>query len=221
MIRINQRPGHPGSRQKRSVETRAAILAAAGRVFARSGIAGARTDAIAAAAGVNKALLYYYFKGKESLYEAVVEDHFSEFNRQALAVLTSPGPARAVLLRYVSLHFDFISARHRYASLHQQVMMAGGKLAERLVRKYFKPRSEAFGRLLERGMRHGEFRRADGFHSAMSVISLIVFYFSAAPVLQLMGRSDAYSAANLKRRKQEVLDFIRHGLFTDPDFPLP
>ena len=213
--------GRGVSRQVRSGETRAAILAAAGRIFAGSGIAGARTDAIAAAAGVNKALLYYYFKNKESLYEAVVGDHFDEFNRQALAVLRTPGPARAVLLRYVSLHFDFISARHRYASLHQQVMMAGGKLAERLVRKYFRPRSEAFGRLLERGMRAGEFRRADGFHSAMSVISLIVFYFSAAPMLQLMGRSDAYSAVNLKRRKQEVLDFIRHGLFVDPDFPLP
>jgi hypothetical protein len=36
-----------------------------------------------------------------------------------------------------------------------------------------------------------------------------------------MGRSDAYSPANLRRRKQEVLDFIRHGLFVDPDFPLP
>ena len=211
----------PGTRQKRSVETRAAILAAATRVFAKSGIAGARTDAIAAEAGVNKAMLYYYFKGKESLYEAVVEDHFSDFNRQAIAVLTAPGSARAVLLQYVSLHFDFISAHHRYASLHQQIMMARGKMTERLVRKYFRPRAEAFGKLLERGMQNGEFRRADGFHSAMSIVSLIVFYFSAAPVLQLMGHSDAYSAANLKRRKQDVLDFIRHGLFTDPDSPLP
>ena len=50
------------------------------------GLAGARAEAIAAAAGVNKALLYYYFKSKESLYEAVVEDHFAEFNRQALLV---------------------------------------------------------------------------------------------------------------------------------------
>jgi TetR/AcrR family transcriptional regulator len=208
-------------RQIRSIETRAAILAAAGNIFARSGLAGARTDAIAAAAGVNKALLYYYFKSKESLYEAVVDEHFCEFNRQALEVLTAPGPARAILLRYVSLHFDFISARHRYAPLYQQLMMAGGRLAERLVDEYFRPRSQAFGRLLERGMRDGEFRPADRFHAAMSVVSLIVFYFSAAPILQLMGRPDAYSAANLKRRKREVLDFIRHGLFVDPNFPLP
>lgn len=214
---------NPGrnSRQQRSLETRAAILAAAGKIFAKSGLAGARTDAIAAAAGVNKALLYYYFKSKENMYEAVVEDHFSGFNRQALEVLTAPGSARAILLRYVSLHFDFISARHRYASLHQQTMMAGGKFAERLVKKYFRPRSEAFDKLLERGMQSGEFHRTDRFNMAVSVVSLIVFYFSAAPVLKLMGRADAYRPANLCRRKTEVLDFIRRGLFVDPNFSLP
>src|SRR5580704_6661864 len=120
------RRGRAG-RQVRSAETRAAILSAAGHLFAKSGLAGARTDAIADAAGVNKALLYYYFKSKESMYEAVVEDHFREFNRQALEILAAPGPARAVLLRYVGLHFDFISARHQSGALFQQMMMNGGK----------------------------------------------------------------------------------------------
>ena len=205
-----------GKRQERSAASRAAILDAAERIFAECGLAGARTDAIAAQAGVNKALLYYYFKSKEELYEAVIEDHFREFNHQALQVLSGPGSARAVLLRYVSLHFDFISDRHRYASLFQQFMAAGGPMPRRFVRKYFISRSEAFNQLLERGMRNGEFRQADRFHTSVSVIALIVFYFSAAPVLQLMGHSDAFSAAGLKGRKQEVLNFIRHGLFVDP-----
>jgi TetR/AcrR family transcriptional regulator len=208
-------------RRLRSEETRRAILAAAGRVFATCGLAGARTDAIAGAAGVNKALLYYYFKSKESLYQAVLEDHFQEFNRQALAVLAAPGPPGPGLLRYVSLHFDFISARHQSAPLFQQLVMNGGKFLDRLVRQYVAPRSAALGRLIERGMRTGEFRPVDPFHAATSIVSLIVFYFSAAPVLQMLGRPDAYSAANLKRRKQEVLDFIRHALFTDPHTPLP
>jgi len=197
-------------------ETRATILAAAEQVFAKAGLAGARIDAIAAAAGVNKALLYYYFKSKGGLYEAVMEDHFSEFNRQALALLAAPGPARTVLLRYVSLYFDFISTRHRYAALYQQLMTARGRPLERLVRKYFVPRSAAVKKLLERGIRAGEFRRADPRHTTISVVGLIVFYFSAAPVLRMLGHADAYNAANLKRRKQEVLDFIRHGLFLDP-----
>src|SRR5271155_453628 len=152
---------HAPVRQTRSAETRAAILAAAGKVFAKSGLAGARTDVIADAAGVNKALLYYYFEGKESLYEAVVEDHFREFNRRALEVLAAPGPARTVLLRYASLHFDFISARHQSAPLFQQLMMTGGRFLERLIRRYFTPRAEALGKLIERGIRDGEFRRVD------------------------------------------------------------
>jgi len=208
-------------RQARSVDTRAAILAAAEQIFAKSGLAGARTDAIAVSAGVNKALLYYYFKSKGGLYEAVVEDHFREFNRQALEVLAAPGTARTVLLRYVSLYFDFISARQRYAALYQQLMTARGGPLERLVRKYFVPRSAAFNKLLERGIRDGEFRRTDARHTAISIVGLIVFYFSATPVLQLLGHADAYGVATLRRRKQEVLDFIRHGLFREPHAPLP
>jgi AcrR family transcriptional regulator len=55
------------------VESRAAILQAAAHEFAEHGIAGARTDAIAKEAKVNKALLYYYFRDKETLYAAVLE----------------------------------------------------------------------------------------------------------------------------------------------------
>jgi len=202
-------------RRARSAETRGAILAAAEQAFARGGLAGARTDDIAAAAGVNKALLYYYFKSKGGLYEAVVEDHFREFNRRALAVLAGPGPAQQVLLRYVSLYFDFISARQRYAALYLQLMTARSQPLERLVRKYFVPRSTAFTKLIERGIRAGEFRHTDARHAAISVVSLIVFYFSAAPVLRVLGHADAYTGANLARRKREVMNFIRHGLFVD------
>src|SRR5215468_9126001 len=179
-------------RRARSAETRGAILAAAEQAFARGGLAGARTDDIAAAAGVNKALLYYYFKSKGGLYEAVVEDHFREFNRRALAVLAGPGPAQQVLLRYVSLYFDFISARQRYAALYLQLMTARSQPLERLVRKYFVPRTTAFNKLLERVIRTGEFRRTDPRHAALSIVGLIVFYFSAAPVLHVLGHTDAY-----------------------------
>jgi TetR/AcrR family transcriptional regulator len=215
---MHNRMDRSGSAERSAAgtRTRATILAAAERVFARSGLAGARTDLIAAQAGVNKALLYYYFQSKEKLYQAVLEDHFEQFNRQALQVLGESGPAREVLLRYVNLHFDFMSARHRHAPLFQQFMSAGGRFAEGLVRKYFEPRGQAVGRLLERGMRDGEFRRVDHFHTAVSIVALIVFYFSAAPVLEMLGHADAYAARNLKRRKLEVLDFIRHALFVHP-----
>jgi TetR/AcrR family transcriptional regulator len=208
------------SQEVRRDESRAKILVAAERIFARDSLAGARTEAIAAEAGVNKALLYYYFKSKEDLYEAVIEAHLREFNQRAFAILQAPGPARSLLLHYVELHFDFMSRRRRHALLFQQLMMKGGKPPERLFRQYIIPRSEALQQLLVRGMRDGEFRRVDPFHAALSIAALIVFYFSAAPILQLIRSVDPFSAASLKRRKHEVLEFVRHALFTEPEKPL-
>jgi len=213
MSLVRKKPGRPRSQ---GAETRAAILSAAESEFARAGLAGARTDVIAASAGVNKALLYYYFKSKERLYLAVLEDHLREFNCQALSLLEGPGPAGEILLEYVKLQFDFISQRRRHAPLFQQLMSAGGKSSENLIRKYILPRSRALDQLLERGIREGVFRPVDRFHTAISIVALTVFYFSAAPVLKSLGRSDAYQESNLKRRKEEVQDFLRHALFRSP-----
>ncbi|MGA3172076.1 MAG: hypothetical protein ABSE62_13805, partial [Chthoniobacteraceae bacterium] len=128
----------------------------------------------------------------------------------------APGSPRLLLLRYVDLHFDFISARHRHAPLFQQFISRAASSRERLVRKYIVPRAGALRLLLLRGMKQREFRKSDPFHTAVSLAALIVFYFSSAPMLKLIGHSNPYAKASLARRKREVRDFIRHGLFIDP-----
>ncbi len=203
-------------RHQRATETRAAILRAAADVFAQSGLAGARTETIARAAGVNKALLYYYFKSKDGLYCAVLEEHLREFSRRGLEVLDSPGSARSLVLRYVSMHFDFISSRPYYPALFQRMMMSGGRLLKRLVEEYFIPLSRKFTALIERGIRNREFRRVDARHTAISLVALTVFYFSGAKVIREVSGVNPYSKSQLKRRKEEVLEFIRHGLFRNP-----
>src|SRR5215475_4958492 len=85
--------GRTGTRGEPEV-TRGAILDAALREFAEKGMAGARTDAIAHGAGVNKALLYYYFGDKEQLYGAVLEGVFAELCGTLTAVLGRDLPPR-------------------------------------------------------------------------------------------------------------------------------
>ena len=104
------KPGKPGSRGEPE-KTRAAILKAALEEFAHEGATGARTDEIARRAGVNKALLYYYFKDKEGLYAAALEQVFSGLYERVAAVLERadlPPPER--LLLYVRTHFDYIAS---------------------------------------------------------------------------------------------------------------
>ncbi|MGA8865322.1 MAG: helix-turn-helix domain-containing protein, partial [Candidatus Sulfotelmatobacter sp.] len=82
-------------------ESRAAILQAAAQEFAEYGIAGARIDAIAREARVNKALLYYYFKDKETLHSAVLEGAFSGLKATLFQVLDSDLPPRRKIMAYV------------------------------------------------------------------------------------------------------------------------
>jgi TetR/AcrR family transcriptional regulator len=206
---------HP--RHRDSGATREAILEAAERIFGDEGLEGARTDAIAAAAGVNKALLYYYFRSKEGLYRAVLEGYLADFNRQALEVLSSEGSARSLLLRYINLHFDFIGAHRHHGPLFQRILMADEKSWVRLARQHGLPRMKALLKVIERGIRSGEFRRVDSIHAAISLVSLIVFYFSSAPVLRAVSGIDPYAKANVERRREEVMKFVRHALFKNPE----
>src|SRR5271166_4497352 len=133
-------------------ESRAAILQAAAREFSELGIAGARTDAIARAARVNKALLYYYFTDKETLYGAVLDDAFSGMKAQVFHVLDSDLPPREKILAYVGAYFDFIASNQIYPKLMQREMMRAREgdsvHIDRLVKTYFRPIYLRVGELL-------------------------------------------------------------------------
>jgi TetR/AcrR family transcriptional regulator len=206
-----------GRNAKRRAGARAAILAAAGRIFARAGLEGARTDAIARSAGVNKAMLYYYFRSKDRLYLAVLEEHFVEFHRRAMEVLGQKASAGELVLRFVEMHFDFIGGRPEYPRLFQHVMTTDAQRGMRLIRKYLLPVSAKLVDLLERGKRAREFLSLDSHHAAISMVALNVFYFSTAPVVKMVTGIDPYSAASRKRRKEEVLRFVRYGIFRHPE----
>src|SRR5882762_622723 len=135
-------------------ESRAAILKAAAQEFAEHGIAGARTDAIAREARVNKALLYYYFKDKETLYGAVLDKAFSGLKATVFRVLDSNLPPREKMMTYVGTYFDFIASNQVYPKLMQREMMRAREghspHIEKLVKHYFQPIYARVGELLRK-----------------------------------------------------------------------
>ncbi len=115
--------GKSGSRGEPE-KTQAAILKAALEEFAHEGVTGARTDEIARRAGVNKALLYYYFKDKEGLYAAALDQVFSGLHERVMAVLERADlPPRERLLLYARTHFDYIASAPVYPRLVQREFM--------------------------------------------------------------------------------------------------
>src|ERR1700675_1991236 len=149
-------------------ESRAAILQAAAKEFAEHGIAGARTDAIAREARVNKALLYYYFKDKETLYGAVLEEAFSGLKATVFRVLDSDLPPREKMMAYVGAYFDFIASNQMYPRLMQREMMRAregqSQHIDKVIKNYIQPIFLRVAELMRKGIAGGEFRKVDPVH---------------------------------------------------------
>jgi TetR/AcrR family transcriptional regulator len=200
--------------------SRAAILRAAAEEFAEHGIAGARTEAIAREARVNKALLYYYFKDKETLYGAVLDNAFSGLKATVFRVLDSDLPAREKIMTYAGTYFDFIASNQVYPRLMQREMMRAREghspHIEKLVKNYFQPIYARVGELLRKGIAEGEFRKIDPAHFVPSMVAMIIFYFSSAPLMKKIVRFNPLTPERIAERRAAVLDFISAALF-QPD----
>ena len=201
-------------------QSRAAILQAAVREFAREGVAGARTDAIARSAGVNKALLYYYFQDKEALYQAVLDEVFSGVRVAIENALRQTLPPRERLKAYVGAHFDYIASNQLYPRIvHAEFLRASrdSSRLQRIAKEYFQPIFSQVAELLVEGMRSGDFRPVNPMHFIPSMVSVIVFYFTtAAPIIKIMMGEDPMSPERVAERRAAVLDFITAALFV-PD----
>src|SRR5579863_319131 len=219
LLRHRYHPPRMGSRGKPE-ESRSAILHAAAREFAEHGIAGARTDAIAREAGVNKALLYYYFKDKETLYGAVLDEAFSALKLNVFRVLDGELPPREKILAYVAAYFDFVAANQVYPKLMQREMMRArdgqSPHLDKLIKNYFQPIFTRVGELLGKGIAEGEFRKVSPAHFVPSMVAMIVFYFSSAPMMQKIVGFNPLTPERIAERKTAVLDFISAALF-QPD----
>ena len=219
LIRHRHSKPRLGSR-RRPDESRAAILQAAVREFSREGVAGARTDAIARAAHVNKALLYYYFKDKEALYGAVLDQVFGGLISCVTEALSRDLPPREKILAYAGAHFDYIASHPLYPRIVQgemsQAVRQHAPHFERIVRVYFRPLFQRLAEVLQKGQERGEFRAVNPLHFIPSMISIIVFYFTSAPVLRLMLKADPMAPERVAERRAAVLDFIAAALFTQP-----
>jgi len=203
----------------RSAETRARILEAALREFAALGMAGARMDQIAGAAGVNKALLYYHFESKEKLYVAAMEMISAKIRDRSMAVFLRDASAGERLLRTALDHFDRILAQGAFQSLLQQEMMrlhqGESDALPVLVKRVFAPLQSMYQSMMREGIASGELIDADWLQIHLAALGANIFYFLAAPVWRLVMPFDPYAADVLEARRRAVVEFLGKAVFTD------
>jgi TetR/AcrR family transcriptional regulator len=196
---------NPGSttrtQKERADQTRARILDAAISEFSENGLAGARTEQIAEAAGVNKALLYYYFKGKDALYAAALDVVAERVIASSMAALKSKHSAGERLVQFVLNHFDRIHSQRAFQSLMQQELMrlreGESDALPTLVERVFRPMMGRVTELLEEGM------------------GANVFYFLSGPVMSMLTGRDLFERKALKARRKSAVEYLGQTIFVD------
>jgi len=203
----------------RSAETRSRILEAALTEFADNGLAGARTEQIAAAAGVNKALLYYYFESKEKLYAATLEMVSARVRDRSMAVFLRESSPGERLLRAALDHFDRILTQREFQSLMQQEMMRLHKGEEgelpTLVKRVFAPLHAMFQSMMREGIASRELIDVEWLQIILAALGGNVFYFLSAPVWRLILPFEPFDPDVLRARRVALVEFLGQAVFQD------
>ncbi len=192
--------------QSKAERTRAAILAQAQRLFAERGFTDTRLQDVADAVGLKRPALFYHFKDKQALYDAVVEDLFGELQEQTEEILTGTGPIAERMERSIAAWVDGVAARPAIARLIlRSAADARPHASSDLPRGN---RMLELGRaLLAEGRRTGELKpiHDDFFHVWASIVGSTVFFVSALPTLMPDEPFDPLDPIQIEGHKQDVL----------------
>ena len=198
---------------ERDGETEKKILEAAHRVFMRRGLSGARTQEIAEEAGVNKALLHYYFRNKERLALAVFRRAIGQVLPRVYRILEGDGSLEAKVREVIEVEMDFLEV-HPYVPGYviAEVNYHPG-LVQQVMDERGRPPLDGLRAQLKEEMAAGRIRPISAEQFMANLMSLILFPFAARPILQLMLGHDAeWFGGFLRERRGMLADFIMGGL---------
>ena len=198
-------------RTRDAERTRQEILDAATVEFAALGMGGARMEAVAERAGVNKRLVYYYFDSKENLFLNVLEAAYANI-RGAEAELHLGDLEPSIAVRrlveftwgYYLAHPEFLTLLNS-ENLHKAKHLKGSSQ----VRNVNSPLIHTLGDVLERGRKTGVFRGGvDALQLYISIASLAYFYLSNNATLSVGFQRDLRTPAALAERLSHITDVI-------------
>jgi AcrR family transcriptional regulator len=195
-------------------ETRERILDAAHAVFLRKGTANSRTREIADEAGVNKALVHYYFGTKAALADAIFERALGTIMPRIFGILADP--QRSIEQKIPDVmreQIDFHSARPYLAGYLLSEMHAEPDRLARLLGSRGGVPLDVIRRQLREAARAGRMRPISAEQFVVNLMGLLIFPFAIRPALGALLSLDATRwPAFLEERRRLLPDFFLAGL---------
>lgn len=195
--------------------TRQKILDAATAEFARYGLGGARVDRIAARAGANKRMLYYYFRDKDNLFLAALEGRYAHIRAAERELDLEQVEPREALKRLVEFTWSYFLEHPEFMTLLNSENLHKGRHVRRSRRvpEMHSTLVETLRGILLRGERDGVFRAGvDPVQLYISIAGEGYFYLSNRYTLAQIFKRDLMSAKALAERARHNADMILNAL---------
>jgi len=186
------------------------ILTAAKKVFTMNGMAGARMQDIADEAGINKAMLHYYFKDKDKLFEVIFMAEAAKFFPKVNIIFESDMPLFEKINRFVNEYIDEI-AENPY--LPWFILNELNRDADQFMSKVWnmahRPKPEKFLAQIEKEVKKGTIKRISPLHLLINLLSMTIFPFIARPMLmRTMQMDELQFREMIEQRRKEIPKFI-------------
>lgn len=201
--------------QNHPQDTETRILEAAEKEFFEKGYAGARTTSIAEAAGVTHAMLHYYFRTKDKLFERIVAEKINLLGDIILSAIGDEDlPLEERIRQGIERHFDFISANRGFPKFIVNEVLTRPEHIELMKQNALHIVNNLLGNLqreIDENASQGLCRPVDARMLLIDIVSLNVFPFMAAPLVYgAIGNSYGdYDEFLAKRKKENVETVLR------------
>lgn len=208
-------PMNTGTIKVRDAErTRRILLDEACREFADKGFAGARMDEITRRAKTNKQALYYHFRNKEELFREALEESYRKFRSRDREIDLSQKSPEEGLRQIVAMTFrDIQESPGLVAMVMEENRLKGEHINSEHLRSINQPLLESLSAVLAKGAAQGTLRQGvDAEQFYISLVSLVMFYFSHVHTLSAVLARDLHSSEALDQRLHHITDLLLASL---------
>jgi TetR/AcrR family transcriptional regulator len=203
--------------EEKGKSTEELILDAAMKVFTRKGFAAARTEEIAKEAGINRALLHYYYRDKQTMFNLIFESRFKEFFKGLFVIFESDNISLFEKIRRMVEHE--IKTLTKHPDLARFIITEIANEPELLI-EYGKklgvnPRLfiEGFEKQVAKEVSEGIIKPIEGKQLLINIMSICIYPFVAKSIIQTMMSVDEPAFYQMtEQRKKEVSDFIINAI---------
>jgi AcrR family transcriptional regulator len=195
---------------KNDISAEQKILEAAKKVFIRDGMMGARMQDIADEAGINKALLHYYFRSKEKLFDVIFLEAAAQFFPRVHNVFEADLPLFEKIESFCENYIEMIS-HNPYLPMF--ILAEINRNPQAFMKKVFKasgfPNPGKFLMQIDAEIKKGTIKNIGPMHLFMNILSMCIFPFIAKPIFQLhVGIDEIQFRILMEQRKKEIPRFV-------------